>query len=140
MNQSIPRENGYQSRVWTSNIRLVCWNGASVVTCAVMKFGPRFLWNKALMFTLLAIGLNLCVGVGVILANKRRLAELDELQRKVYLNALAITVGVALIVGVPCTVIGACYVIPFQADIPHLLVIMCLAFSVSFLYGTWRYR
>ena len=131
---------GYQSRIRTSTIRLACWNGAWVAATALMAFGPKFLWNKALVFTLLAVGLDVAVGVGMILANKKYLAELDELQRKVYLNALAITVGVALIAGVPYSVMDTYDVIPFQADIAHLLMLMSLTFFVSILYGTWRYR
>ena len=78
--------------------------GAWLAATALMKFGPKFLWNQVLAFTLLAIGLDVVVGVGMILANKKYVAELDELQQKVYLNALGMTVGVALIAGVPYAV------------------------------------
>jgi hypothetical protein len=105
-----------------------------------MAFGPKFLWNRALQFTLLAVGLNVCVGVGLLLANKKYVEELDELQRKVYLNALAIAVGVGLIAGVPFSVMGTNHVIPFKADVADLMMIMALTFVVSMLYGTWRYR
>jgi hypothetical protein len=140
MNQLKTPENSYQSRIWKRTIRLACWGGAWLAATALMKFGPKFLWNKALAFTLLAVGLDVAVGVGMILANKTYLAELDELQQKVYLNALGITVGVALIAGVPYSVMDYYHVIPFHAEIWHLLMLMSLTFSVSFLYGTWRYR
>ena len=107
MNQPKTLENGYQSRIRTNIIRLVRWNGAWVAATALMAFGPKFLWNKALVFTLLAVGLDVAVGVGMILANKKYLAELDELQRKVHLNALGITVGVGLIAGIPYSVMDA---------------------------------
>jgi hypothetical protein len=140
MNQLKTPENGYQSRILKRTIRLACWGGAWLAATALMKFGPKFLWNKALVFTLLAVGLDVAVGVGMILANKTYLAELDELQQKVYLNALGITVGVALIAGVPYSVMDYYHVIPFHAEIWHLLMLMSLTFSVSLLYGTWRYR
>jgi hypothetical protein len=105
-----------------------------------MKFGPKLLWNQVLVFTLLAIGLDVVVGVGMILANKKYVAELDELQQKVYLNALGITVGVALIAGVPFSVMDFYHVISFRAEIWHLLTLMSLTFLVSFVYGMWRYR
>ena len=57
MNQSIPRESGYQSRTRTNVIRLFYWNGAWGAATALMAFGPKFLWNRALVFTLLAVGL-----------------------------------------------------------------------------------
>jgi len=105
-----------------------------------MAFGPKFLWHKALALTLLAIALNVCVGIRTIVANKRYLDGLDELQRKVHLNSLAITVGVAMIAAVPYSVMDAYRVIPFHADISHLLVLMSLTYGVSNLYGTRRYR
>lgn len=140
MNQVKTSENGYRSRIRTSTRRLARWNCAWVAATALMAFGPKFLWNKALAFTLLAVGLDVAVGVGLILAYKKYVAELDELQRKVYLNALAITVGVALIAGVPYSVMGSYNVIPFKADVGYLLMLMSLTFVVTFLYGTRRYR
>ena len=140
MNQSKPPESGYQSRTRTNVIRLFRWCGAWAAATALMAFGPRFLWHKALVFTLLAVGLDVAVGVGMILANKKYLAELDELQRKVQLNSMGITLGVGLIVGAPLSVMDAYHVIPFHADIAYLLILMSLTFAVSNLYGTRRYR
>jgi hypothetical protein len=140
MGQLKPPEIGYKSRIRTSNWRLFRWTGAWLVTTALMTFGPVFLWNKAMVFTLLAVGLNVGVGVGVILANKNYLAELDELQRKVQLNAMGITLGVAMIVGIPFSVMDMYDVIPFRADIAHLLMFLGLTFLVSFVYGARRYR
>ena len=140
MNQLIPGENGYKSRTRTNVIRLFRWNGAWAAATALMALGPKFLWNKALVFTLLAVGLDLAVGLGMILVNKKYLAELDELQRKVQLNAMGITLGVGLIAGVPFSVMDAYHVIPFHADIAFLLILMSLTFAVSNLYGRWRYR
>jgi hypothetical protein len=140
MNQRKPQENRYKSRIRTSTIRLTRWNGAWLAATALMAFGPKFLWNRAVAFTLLAVGLDVAVGVGMILASTKYVMELDELQRKVYLNALGITVGVAVIAGVPYSVMETYHVIPFKADIAYLVILMGLTFFVSFLYGTRRYR
>jgi hypothetical protein len=140
MNQLKTLQKGYQSRVWTSTLRLACWAGAWLAATALMKFGPKFLWNQSSVFTPLAVGLDVVVGVGLILAHKSYLAQLDELQQKVYLNALGITVGVALIAGVPFSVMDSYHLISFHAEIWRLLMLMSLTFVVSILYGTWRYR
>ena len=140
MNQPGTSANGYRSRIRTSTLRVAGWNGAWLAATALMKFGPRFIWDKALVFTLLAIGLDVAVGVGMVLATKKYVMELDELQQKVYLNALGITVGVALVASVPYSVMDLYHVIPFHAEIWHLLLLMALTFIASFLYGTWRYR
>jgi hypothetical protein len=140
MNQPKTLANGYQSRIRASSLRLAGWNVAWLAATALMKFGPKFFWNQALEFTLPAIGLDVAVGLGLILATKKYIMGLDELQQKVYLNALGITVGVALIVGVPYSVMDLYHVISFHAEIWHLLLLMALTFSASFLYGSWRYR
>ena len=140
MNQLKRPENGYKSRTRTNVIRLFRWTGAWGAASALMAFGPKFLWNKALIFTVLAVGLDIAVGVGMILATKKYIAQLDELQRKIYLNALATTVGVGLIVGIPSSVMDTYHVIPFKADIAYLVIVMGLTFLVSMMYGTRRYR
>jgi hypothetical protein len=140
MSQLKPSESGYESRIRTNVIRLFRWNGAWGAATALMAFGPKFLWNKALVFTLLAVGLDVAVGVGMILANKKYIAELDELQRKVQLNSMGITLGVGLIAAAPFAVMDAYHVIPFHAGIAHLVILMSLTFLVSNVYGTWRYR
>lgn len=130
---------GYQSRTFKSLGRLACWAGVWLAATALMKFGPKFLWNQSLL-TVLAIGLNVCVGIGLTLAHRRYIAELDELQQKIYLNALGITVGVAVIIGIPYSVMDTYHVIPFHAQISHLVGLMSLTFVVSTVYGAVRYR
>lgn len=140
MNQLKSPEKGYQSRFRANTRRLVRWNGAWAAATLLMALGPGFLWHKAFGLTLLAVALDLAMGVGMILATKKYVTELDELQQKVYLNALGITVGVGLIVGVPFTVMNAYHVIPFRANFGHLVMLMGLTFLVSLVYGHWRYR
>ena len=139
MNQLKPPENRYQSRIWTNNKRLCRWHGAWAAATLLMAFGPIFLW-KAQVFTLLAVGLDVAAGVGMILGTKRYVMELDELHLRVWLNALGITVGVAVLAVPPLAVMGAYHVIPFHANIAHLMILMSLTFVVSLFYGIWRYR
>ena len=69
MNQLKPPERGYQSRIRTSTRQLYRWHGRWAAATLLMAFGPGFLWHKALALTLLAVGLDVAVGVGMILAN-----------------------------------------------------------------------
>ena len=140
MNQIKAHETGYESRTRVNIKWLAIWGLAWVGTCLLMVSGPLFLWHKELVLTLLAVGLNLCAGVRWILANKKYVEEQDELQRKVYFNALGITAGVGLIGGIPFSALDAFHMIPFHADIAHLIMLMALTFVVSVVYGMWRYR
>lgn len=140
MNQLKPRESGYEARTRANVIRIFWWTAAWVGSCALLAFGPKFLWNKALVFTLLAVALNVLAGICAIMANKRYFEELDDLQRKVHLNSLAITVGVAFVAAVPYSLMDSYHLIPFHADIAYLVMLMGLTYGVSNIYGTRRYR
>jgi len=140
MNQLKASESGYQSRIRRSVVRLALWSGLWVAATWLMSFGPKYFWNNASVFTVLAVGLDVAMGVGMTLANKAYLTELDELQRKVYLDALAITVGVAVIVPIPYKILEKYVVINFHAGFEHLMMLMSLTFVVSVIYGTRRYR
>jgi hypothetical protein len=140
MNPSQPEKRGYQSRILKNILELLSWASAWLGTCALMSFGPRFLWDRTSVLTLLAVGLNVCVGVGLIVVHKRYLASLDELQRKVYLDALSITVGVVLIVSVPYAVLDRLNIVHLKAEVSDLLILMTVTFLVSLFTGTLRYR
>jgi hypothetical protein len=144
VNQLKSPANGYQSRVWKGNLRLFLWNGAWAAATMLMALGPKFLWHKVLAFTLPAIGLDLALdlalGVGVILATKRYVMELDELQQRVLLNALGITVGVAMIAVPPLSVMDVAHMLPFHVNISHLIMLMAVTFVVSLVYGSVRYQ
>jgi len=140
MAEAQPQATGYQSRMRKSTRRLCNWHGAWAAATLLMAFGPGFFWHRALGLTLLAVGLDVAMGIGMILATKKYVEDLDELQRRIFLNALGIAVGVGLVVGVPWTVMDAYRVIRFHANFGLLVVLQGLTFLVSFLYGTWRYR
>ena len=140
MNPSRPLGDTYGSRVRANTRQLARWTGAWIATCAVMAFGPKFLWHNSPVFTALAIGLNVCVGIGMVVANKKYLVELDELQRRIMLNAMGITLGVALIAGIPYSVMSSYDMIPFKADVAHLLMLMGLTYAAANVYGQRRYR
>ncbi len=140
MDQLKNPENGYSSRIRTSTRRLCQWHGLWAAATLLMAFGPGFVWHRTLWLTLLAAALDVAMGVGMILATKAYVMGLDELQQKIFLNALGIAVGVGLIVGVPWTVMDAYRVIRFHANFGLLVVLQGLTFLASLLYGTWRYR
>ena len=83
----------------------------------LMKLGPGFLWNKDPVFTLLAAGLDVAVGFGLILAHKNWLAETDELQKKIYFDALGITLAVTVTAGVVYEFLDKHDMIPFTSRI-----------------------
>lgn len=119
---------------------LMCWTGAWVATLALLAVGPKMLWDHNIALTILVCVVNGGLGVGMIMANIRYQRAADELEKKIFLDATAITLGVGLVFGGSYQLWKAIQLITFDPAITHLIVLMALTFVASTVYGHWRYR
>lgn len=140
MTNPATNENGFGARMRSHTQKLAAWTVGWLLTTALLAFGPKFLWNEMLSVTLIALAINLLVGLGVVLANKHYLSDLDDLHRKVMFDAMAVTLGVAMIVSVPWSLLERYDLIPVRDEIEHLLIVMGLTFVASVYLGLRRYR
>ena len=120
--------------------RLGYWTLAWVVTMAAAAFGPKLVWDFATVPTIVAVLINLAVGFGMILANRRHLQGLDEMQRKIFLDAGALTLGVGLVCGLSYELLEDIKLISFEPQISHLVILMCVSFMVGMVAGHRKYR
>lgn len=116
------------------------WTFAWVATMAAATFGPRYLWDSATVPTVLALLVNVGAGIGMIVANHRHLQGLDELHRKIFLDAGALTLGVGLVGGLSYELLETVGLIAFQPEISHLVVLMCLTFLTGMVIGHRKYQ
>lgn len=123
-----------------NTLRLAWWTAAWVITMAIAVFGAHFIWKSSPSLTLAAILLNLAVGVGMIAANRRHLKGLDEMQQKIQLEAMALSLGVGLIVGLAYSNLDVTNLIAFDAEISHLVILMALTYMVGIAVGVRKYR
>jgi hypothetical protein len=122
-----------------SVVQLAIWTLAWVASVALAPFGPRFLWDSDVI-SWVAIGVNLVFGAGWIVAHARYLRAVDDLQRKILLDALAIALGVGVVGGIAASIAASAGLIDFQADIAFLSVVMAVVYMVAIAIGTLRYR
>ena len=113
---------------------------AWVITLAIANFGPRFVWGNVEWITALAIAANLALGAVMILANVRYLKSLDEMQQKVQLEAMGLSLGVGLVVGLAYSTLATTGLIGFHADISHLIILMALTNLIGTVFGLRQYR
>lgn len=130
---------------WAANcarntLRLGYWTAAWLVTMAAASFGPRILWHANDLLTALAILVNLLIGFGMILANKRHLNGLDEMQQKIQLEAMALSLGVGLVVGLSYSNLDVTHLIAADAEISHLVILMGLTYLAGIIAGHRKYR
>ena len=122
---------GWQANVRVQTRKLAYWTLAWLLTMALATFGPVFLWASSVPFTVSAIGLNLLIGIGMIRANKDHLRSLDEMQQKIHLEAMGITLGVGLVAGLAYSNLDIANVIGFDAEIAHLVILMSLTYLAT---------
>ena len=89
---------------------------------------------------ILRVVITLTVGFGMIVANKRYIQRLNELHRKNFLDAGALSLGVGLVCGLSYELLEDIKLIPFQPEISHLIILMCLTFLTGLKLGHRKYR
>ena len=140
MNEFNKESNDWAANTTKNTARLAYWTGAWVVTMAVANFGPRLIWQFNDSLTILAILINLVIGFGMIMANKRHLKGLDEMQQKIQLEAMALSLGVGLVVGLSYSNLDVTNIIAFDAEISHLVILMGLTYLAGIVIGLRRYQ
>lgn len=119
--------------------RLALWTLAWVATFALASFGPEHLWDSDVA-SWAAVAANLAVGIGWIVAHARYLRGIDELQRKIMQDALAVTLGVGWVSGFAYVVADAADLIAYDADIGVLTALLGVVYMIAIVVGTIRYR
>jgi len=123
-----------------NSLRLFFWTGAWVLATAGAAFGPRFLWDFNTLPTVLGVLVHIGVGFGMIRMFRQYLLGLDELQRKIQLDAMGLSLGVGIVVGSSYELLEDIKLITFEPEISHLIILMCLTYCVGIILGNRRYQ
>ena len=119
---------------------LKIWTLAWTLSMAIATFGPQFLWNEESIGTLLAIMVNLILGVRMILANRKFINSGDELQKKIQLESLGLTLGLAVIVGLSYSLLDQMNLISGNAEISVLVLFIGITYLVTMTVNNRKYK
>lgn len=120
-------------------IKLAVWTWSWVATLAIATFGPRFIWDDHQLLTVLVISTNLANGVMMIIANRKYFNIMDKLQRKIHLESLAITLGLAVVVGLSFSLLDQTNLIAFDAEIGFLVGFIGITYLITLFINRSRY-
>ena len=93
-------ETSLQAGLKKSTFQLFLATGAWVGSTALMSFGPSAIWDFDVAVTFLAIAVNLTVGSFMLYSFFKHLKNMDELQRQTHLEAMALTLGITMVLTV----------------------------------------
>ena len=140
MNQRESETSEWEAKSTNNILRLLSWSAAWLLTTALAAFGPKLLWDFHTVATVLGVLLNLAVGFGMILATKRHLQGMDEMQQKIFRDAAVLSLGVGLVCASSYELLEDVRLITFEPEIPHVVILMCLTFLVGMIIGNRKYR
>jgi hypothetical protein len=139
MNETSTKSSDRDIRNRRNTLRLGFWTSAWVMTLALAVFGPKLVW-EAKILTLATILLNVVIGAGMIVANKQHLDGLDELQRKIQLEAMALALGAGLVGGMAYSTMDVTDLIPGDAEISFLVMLIAVTYIVGIYLGRRKYQ
>jgi hypothetical protein len=134
------KNTAFAGKVKKNTINLGMWTGAWVISTALVAFGAKFVWDFNQAVSLVAILLNLAMGIGMIMAYKGYLKVLDEMQRKIQMDAMALALGAGVVGGLSYSMLDIVDIIAFDAEISHLVILISITYLLAVIAGTIRYQ
>ncbi|QNJ97641.1 hypothetical protein [Constantimarinum furrinae] len=122
-----------------ATINLALWSLLWLMSLALATFGPKFIWQQDTTWSIIAIAINMTIGSGLILAHIKHLAALDELQKKIQLDAMAVALGVGIVGGLSYSVMDIANVISGDAEIAFLVMLIGITYIIAIVIGKKRY-
>ncbi|AMQ56213.1 hypothetical protein AO498_07285 [Algoriphagus sanaruensis] len=120
--------------------KLAAWTWTWVATMAIATFGKKYIWDDHVFLSTFSLVVNFTTGILMILANRDLFNHFDELERKIHLESIALTLGLSVVVGLTFSLLNQQNLIPFEADIAFIVMFMGVTYLVSFLINSRRYK
>jgi hypothetical protein len=115
-----------------SNLKILAyWTLAWTSSQALVTFGSKLIWPESKVIIILSILLNIGLGIGLILANRKYLVDGDELEKKIAIESMSLALGLSIVVGLAYSSADQANLIPFHAEISHLVIFTGISILVS---------
>ena len=139
MNTTSTENQTYDQRARRDSLAIVGWIFTWMLSLVISDKAALYGWWSAEWITWLSIVINAALGLWVVRSYLRMLRNLDELQRQIQLNALAISLGVSLVGSITYSLLVTWGYITDE-EVSDIFVLMCVSYSAAVLYGQFRYR
>lgn len=132
--------NQYKDRNCQNTRNLRNWTMAWVISMAIAAFAPKYLWDFNTVISISAIVISAAIGFGMLIANRSYLRGLDEMQQRIQFDAMGLSLGIGLVVGLSYELLEDIKLITFQPEIAHLVFIMCFAYMGGIIAGHRKFQ
>lgn len=119
---------------------LAFWTLAWLISTAFLRFGAEYLWDYQSAYSVIVLITHLALGLTMIMVYVKHLSKQDELQRKITMDAMGITLGITMITGIAYEQLEDIKLITFQPEINHLIMLMSVTYLISIFIGQRKYQ
>ncbi len=139
MNEKLSKPNTAPARSKKNHALIMIWIIIWMVTFVAADKAENYEWYSSGSLPLVAIVINASLGLTVIATYMRFLKELDEMQQKIQLNALALAMGVGLVGSVSYSLLVSNGFVS-SADPAVAIMLLGGGYSVGLVLGRARYQ
>ena len=133
--------NDYSAREKKSSIGVAYWSVAMALAIVLGCAAAVFLPTHKLLTGILALFIYLAISFGATTAHIRWLKTLDEMQRKIQLESMAMTLGALWIAFGSLLILNAAKIIYIdQLEVALLAVLAGLVWNAGILIGKLKHR
>ncbi|MCC2607416.1 hypothetical protein [Planctobacterium marinum] len=139
MKQSKTASSRLDERLKQGSKTIFFWTLAWLICTALLAFGPKLIWNFNIPITLSVVALNIIAGIRMLWVNKQHLAQMDELQRKIHMNAMAVSLGLTMIFGSLYGLLEPAGLLDHTPNPGNILFVMGISYLVSVVLNNRKY-
>ncbi len=118
---------------------IMLWIFAWMATFVAADKAEAYEWYTEGFLSLLAVAINVVIGLIVIVTYMRFLNELDEMQQKIQLNALALAMGIGLVGSVSYSLLVSAGIVA-APDIAVVIALLGGGYGAGLVIGRTRYQ
>jgi len=110
-----------------------------LVALAVAVFGIKNEWFASGYPTYIAIAVQALAGFGMFWAFRRLITEMDEMQRKIQLDALALSLGITIFATITYDVLEKASIVS-EINTSNIIFLISFTYIAGVIVGNLRYR
>lgn len=117
------------------NLLALLW----AITLLITSASIEYTWHSSMLFISTIFTVHTVIGVLMVFSFRKFLKELDDLERKIQLDALALSVGITIISFSSSSILSVAGIIE-KLDQSALIVVMAATYMVGIVVGRIKYR
>ena len=133
-----PPQQGIPAGSKKNHAFIMLWLIVWVATFVAVDRGAKNEWFASDTISMVAVAINGLIGLAVIITYIKFLKELDEMQQKIQLNALALAMGVGLVGSFSYSLLNTTGHVA-QPDLAIIIMLLSGGYTTGLLIGRARY-